>query len=120
GAGERVCLASFSDRRLRIARRLTQGRLATSLGRQETARLLLAARLGGSERGVPRPTGTVQGRALCVQVPPTHRGVRVVTPAFVRRAHGLGLAVHVWTIDDAPTMHRLLDLGVDGIVTDRP
>ncbi|WP_324649747.1 glycerophosphodiester phosphodiesterase [Georgenia sp. H159] len=120
GAGDRVCLASFSDRRLRVARRVTDGRVATSLGRRETALLLTAAGVGGPVRAVPTPSGEGPRRAVCVQVPPSHRGIPVVTPAFVRRAHELGLAVHVWTIDDAPTIHRLLDLGVDGIVTDRP
>lgn len=119
-AGDRVCLASFSDRRLRVARRLTDGRVATSLGRRETARLVALAGAGGPVRGVPAPTAEGRSRAVCVQVPPTYRGIPVVTPAFVRHAHRLGLAVHVWTIDDAPSIHRLLDLGVDGIVTDRP
>ncbi|WP_226924417.1 glycerophosphodiester phosphodiesterase [Georgenia satyanarayanai] len=120
GAGDRVCLASFADRRLQVVRRATRGRVATSLARQETARLVLAATLGAPARGVPTPSGTTTDRAVCVQVPVRHRGVPVVTPAFVQRAHRLGLEVHVWTIDDAPTMHRLLDLGVDGLVTDRP
>ncbi|PYG00530.1 glycerophosphoryl diester phosphodiesterase [Georgenia satyanarayanai] len=120
GAGDRVCLASFSDRRLQVVRRVTQGRVATSLGRQETARLVAAATLGVPARGVPTPSGTTTDRAVCVQVPVRHRGITVVTPAFVDRAHRLGLEIHVWTIDDAPTMHRLLDLGVDGLVTDRP
>lgn len=119
GAWDRVCLASFSDRRLRLVRRLTGGRVATSLGQRETARLLVAAN-GGPASGVPTPHGSPARRAMAVQVPVEFRGVRVVTPAFVRRAHRLGLAVHVWTVDDAPTMHRLLDLGVDGLVTDRP
>ncbi|HUQ39528.1 MAG TPA: glycerophosphodiester phosphodiesterase family protein, partial [Acidimicrobiales bacterium] len=44
----------------------------------------------------------------------------IVTTTFVQAAHDHGLAVHVWTIDDEPEMERLLDLGVDGIMTDRP
>ena len=54
-----------------------------------------------------------------LQVPVRYGAIPVVTPGFVRRAHALGLVVHVWTINDPAEMHRLLDLGVDGIVTDR-
>ena len=54
-----------------------------------------------------------------LQVPERHRGVRVVTRRFVEAAHRAGTEVHVWTINDEDTMHRLLDLGVDGLVTDR-
>jgi glycerophosphoryl diester phosphodiesterase len=46
--------------------------------------------------------------------------VPVATPAFIRAAHRLGLEVHVWTVDDAAEVDRLLDLGVEGFVTDRP
>ena len=56
----------------------------------------------------------------CVQVPPSARGVPVVDARFVRTAHARGIAVHVWTIDSPAQMHRLLDLGVDGIMTDEP
>jgi glycerophosphoryl diester phosphodiesterase len=55
-----------------------------------------------------------------LQVPPTYRGVPVVTTRFVREAHRRNLPIHVWTIDDPREMERLLDLGVDGIQTDRP
>ena len=55
-----------------------------------------------------------------LQVPPTYRGLTVVDRPFVDIAHDHGLHVHVWTIDEPREMHRLLDLGVDGVMTDRP
>ncbi|MFO0757469.1 MAG: glycerophosphodiester phosphodiesterase [Byssovorax sp.] len=58
------------------------------------------------------------GRAL--QVPPSYEGFPIVTADFVARAHALGVEVHVWTINDEPEMDRLLDLGVDGLMSDFP
>jgi glycerophosphoryl diester phosphodiesterase len=58
--------------------------------------------------------------ADCLQVPLRRGPVPIVTRRFVRAAHRAGLPVHVWTINDEPTMHALLDLGVDGVMTDRP
>ncbi|HEY8432136.1 MAG TPA: glycerophosphodiester phosphodiesterase [Sandaracinaceae bacterium] len=55
-----------------------------------------------------------------LQVPPTFRGLTIVDRAFVEAAHAHGIHVHVWTIDDPAEMRRLLDLGVDGVMTDRP
>ncbi|HET6855916.1 MAG TPA: glycerophosphodiester phosphodiesterase family protein, partial [Streptomyces sp.] len=57
--------------------------------------------------------------AVCAQVPEVHGGIRVVDRRFVRTAHALGLQVHVWTVNDPGRMAALLDLGVDGIMTDR-
>jgi len=58
--------------------------------------------------------------ADCLQVPLGQGPVPIVTRRFIDAAHRAGLPVHVWTIDDAPTMRRLLDLSVDGIMTNRP
>lgn len=108
GAWHRVCAASFSTARIRRIRALAGPRLATSLATTEVVRLRLRV-----------PTGAADV-ACAVQVPERSGPVRVVTRGFVRHAHDLGLAVHVWTVNEADAMHRLLDLGVDGIVTDRP
>jgi glycerophosphoryl diester phosphodiesterase len=111
-ARDRVLLASFSDRRIRWVRRVCGPRQATSLGQWEVAALRLASVHG---RGL---AGFVPGVAAA-QVPLRYGGIRVVDGRFVRHAHRLGLQVHVWTIDDPAVMQELLDLGVDGIMTDR-
>jgi glycerophosphoryl diester phosphodiesterase len=110
GATDRVLLASFSDRRLGRVR-ATLPAVATSMGTREVARLWSAARVGYRVRVAPS--------VVAAQVPVRHGRVRVVDRRFVTTAHRAGLQVHVWTIDDPPTMNHLLDLGVDGIMTDR-
>ena len=112
GAEDRVCLASFSDRRIRRVRRLAGPAVATSCSAWEVGLLLLAPlrRL--------QATGRRRG-ASSVQVPRRSRGIRVVTPRFVARAHALGLQVHVWTVDDDVSIRAVLDLGVDGVISDR-
>lgn len=114
GAWDRVCVGSFGDRRLAAFRRLARGRAATSVGPAGVALAMGAARVG---RG-PAPAGDA------FQVPVTTRvggrRVPVVTAAFVRLAHRWGRQVHVWTIDEPDEMERLIDLGVDGLVSDRP
>lgn len=59
-------------------------------------------------------------RAVAAQIPETWNGRRVVTPELIRGLHRHGIAVHVWTVNEVDAMRRLLDWGVDGIVTDRP
>jgi glycerophosphoryl diester phosphodiesterase len=112
GAADRVLLASFSDARLARLRALAGPRVATSLGRGEVARLRLSS-LTGMPLRLP-PT------AVAAQVPVRHGRLPIVDRRFLARAHRLGLQVHVWTIDDPMEMARLVDLGVDGIMTDRP
>ncbi|MFH8992371.1 glycerophosphodiester phosphodiesterase [Streptomyces sp. NPDC017940] len=109
-AWDRVCVGSFSEARVARAQRLAGPRLATSFG----TRGVLGLRL--RSLGVP---AIPRISAVCAQVPEAQSGVRVVDHRFVRTAHARGLQVHVWTVNDADRMHALLDLGVDGIMTDR-
>lgn len=111
GAWDRVCFGSFSGRRLAAIRSAAPREVSTSLGPGQVARLL-----AGSATGLPM--GRFSARAA--QVPMRHRGVPVVTPAFIKRAHRHQLEVHVWTVDDTALMEQLLRLGVDGLMTDRP
>ncbi len=117
-AWDRVCLVSFSASRLRATRR--------ALGRPVC---MAASPLGTAMVGLGRPRGrhdrTGPGKqwpltdwltrsgVRCVQMPAS-----MVTPSFIGRSHALGLQVHAWTVNDPPTMQRLLDLGADGIMTD--
>ncbi len=102
----RVALGAFSDARLRRLRKELGPDVCTTLGPGGVAALRF---------GTLRST-----QALAAQVPVKQGPLTVTDQKFVDRAHRLGLAVHVWTIDEPAEMHRLLDLGVDGIMTDRP
>lgn len=111
-AHERVLVGSFSSRRLARFRRLTGGRVAQSAGPAQVAlfRLLPSGRLA---RWLTR------GRVAALQVPHRRGRLRVITPGLVRRAHAGGAHVHAWVIDDPVEMTELLELGVDGLMTDR-
>ncbi|MFK4069964.1 glycerophosphodiester phosphodiesterase [Streptomyces sp. NPDC029674] len=109
GSWDRVCVGSFSEARVARAQRLAGPRLATSLGTRGVAALRMVS------YGVP---AALRRSAVCAQVPETHGRIRVVDHRFVRTAHARGLQVHVWTVNDAERMTALLDLGVDGIVSD--
>jgi glycerophosphoryl diester phosphodiesterase len=109
GAWDRVCVGSFSEARVRAAARLAGPRLATSYG----VRGVLGLRLRSYRLPFPVRTG-----AVCAQVPVEQHGIRVVDRRFVSMAHARGLQVHVWTVNDPERMAALLDLGVDGIMTD--
>lgn len=111
-AHDRVLVAAEHDAYVHRFRSLRARRLPTSAGVRAGARFFL-----GLHTGLHR---FEQYPYDALQVPPSWRGLRIVTPALVEVAHAHGLAVHVWTIDDPEEMRRLLDLGVDGIMTDRP
>ncbi len=114
---ERVLVTSFSDRRrvrALAAAAEAGGRPATSAGTSRTARVLAAA---------ASRSRLLVGRALrgvdALQVPERHGAVRIVTPRLIRAVQAHGVEVHVWTVNDARDMRRLLAWGVDGLVTDR-
>jgi glycerophosphoryl diester phosphodiesterase len=112
GSHDRVCVGSFSQRRLNAFRRETGGRVATSAAPPEVAPFLAL------------PTGhlarfATRNRVAALQVPHRRGRLRVVTPGVVRRAHAAGAHVHVWTVDEPAEMDELLDMGVDGLITDR-
>jgi glycerophosphoryl diester phosphodiesterase len=110
-AWERVCVASFSPIRLHQLRTTLGPRVASSYSALGVAALrLLPANLHA------RTAGRV-GHAA--QVPVRQGPLEIVTASFIARAHEVGKHVHVWTIDAPEEMRRLLDLGVDGIMTDR-
>jgi glycerophosphoryl diester phosphodiesterase len=102
----RVCVGSFSDRRLLRMRRRFGQQLCTSAGPVEISML--------------RFTHLAPPGPLAAQVPVRIRGVTVITRRFVAACHRRGIEVHAWTIDDPDEMERLLDLGVDGLMTDVP
>ncbi len=109
-AHDRVCIGAFSDSRVAALRRLSGGRICTWMGRRQ----ILALR--AASFGIPVPRST----AGCTQVPVRRGRLRLLDRRFLAAAHRQGIAVHAWTINDRAEMERLLDLGVDGILSDRP
>ena len=108
---EDVVVASFLDQVLLEFKALAP-EVHTSPATAEVATFWAAAQ--GSGPGRPMPQHRV------FQVPMDFSGLEVVNEDFVRDAHFMGMAVHVWTVDDRPTMEYLVSIGVDGIMTDRP
>lgn len=105
-----VIVASFNDNATNSFRTFGAG-IDTSAGTVATAELWRSVHQGEAIPRVP---------FVALQVPASHLGLEVVDSLLVDRAHDAGIAVHVWTINDRAEMERLLDLGVDGIITDLP
>ena len=103
GIQDRVIVGSFDHRRVQRLRTALPGAMS-ALSRREVAL---------HRGGAPLPHNT------CASVPVSHRGIRIITERFVTRAHRRGIPVFAWTIDDMTEVTRLLDLGVDGIMSDR-
>ena len=113
-ASRRVLLTSFSESRRRRVLREVPG-AATSASAQGVALMLAAVGLR-QHWALPRILRGIDA----IQVPVSAGRLRIVTPRVVRHMHAIGVEVHVWTVNDPALMGRLLELGVDGLVTDRP
>ena len=105
-----VIVASFNDNATEAFRRHS-GRVATSAGTFQTAEFWRAAHAGEQIPSVPY---------VALQVPASHSGLEVVDEVLIAAAHERGIAVHVWTVNETAEMRRLIDLGVDGIISDLP
>ncbi|WP_334171743.1 glycerophosphodiester phosphodiesterase [Sinomonas sp.] len=111
---ERILVASSSDARRRAVVSRLSRRVASSAGMRTVALLAYG--------GPAAPPGLFRWALRdvdCFQVPERQGRLPVMTPRFLARAHALGRQVHVWTVNEAADMVRLLDLGVDGLVSDR-
>lgn len=114
GLHDQLCVGSFQQPHLTHFRRLSKGTVATAAGTAGIAAMRFSP---ASVSRMLHTSADVLQVPACVSV--AGRRLDVVTKGFVRAAHGAGLQVHVWTIDDPAEMTRLLDLGIDGLISDR-
>ena len=105
---DRVCVGSFSGSRLKKIRSIFGPKLCTSASPLEVLKVRMYS------YGMP----ITKIEANCLQVPKTYYGIQIVDKLFLKAAKSLGLKVHVWTVNDKQSIEKLLDLGVDGIITD--
>jgi glycerophosphoryl diester phosphodiesterase len=111
GLSDRVLVASFHQETVEAFRQACP-EVAMSSGEGEVIALFALSKL--------LLEATYGPAAQAVQVPEYRSGLHVLTPRFVDAAHGRGLEVHAWTINETPDMQRLVELGVDGLITDYP
>ncbi len=110
GSTDRVCVGAFSDKRVVAVRAALGPKLCTALGPREAVALRLASRVRRASRPPAR---------CCAQVPARLGRLAFTDARLVGTAHDLGVQVHVWTVNRREEMQRLLDLGVDGLMSDR-
>jgi glycerophosphoryl diester phosphodiesterase len=111
GCLDRVCVGSFSDKRLVAIRRHFGPDLCTSMGPRQIAQLLFASKTS------PRYARSLTN--FVAQIPTRQTGLHLTSTRLLTMSQKLGIPVHVWTIDDEQHMHELLNAGVDGIMTDK-
>ncbi len=112
GAEGRALVASKYHAAVRRVRKLSGGSVATGASRREVGVFYLLSRL--------HLEGLVRPDYAALQVPVSYAGLTLVTRRFVEAAHARGVRVDAWTINDPAEMRRLLDLGVDVVMTDHP
>ena len=106
---DRFCIGSFNSERLDKIRKAFDFKICTSMGLNEVVNFYLLRFFGISKVSTP-----------CLQLPYYRKGFKVITPNLIRDAHRFNKKVHAWTIDDPVQMNELLDMGIDGIMTDSP
>ena len=106
---ERIALGGFEQRFVRPAAGLVRWLSATE---EELRRFVLAGKIGLGLHFAPS--------ADALMVPEKHKGIRVVSRGLIRRCHALGIGVYVWTVNRPDDMRRLLQWGVDGLISDFP
>ncbi len=111
GMTQQVCVGSFHTQTVNQFRQACP-EVATAASLPEAEQMLLLSKLGLG--------AFYRGRAQAMQLPEVEMRLRVVTPAFIQVAHSHGVAVHVWTVNDISQMRRLIEMGVDGLMTDYP
>jgi glycerophosphoryl diester phosphodiesterase len=113
-AQNRVLLTSFSDRRRKVAVRRLNASVPSSAGGSRVLALWFAAKV--RNRWLVR---IIAAPVVALQIPVASGKIRFDSPAFIAQMKRAGLEIHYWTINDSAEMQRLIDLGADGIVTDR-
>ena len=108
-AEHRTLIGSFNDRRIARFRRITRGRVAVSAGPTSAASMYVASRRGR----------TIHRKIQAYQLPFDYRGASI-DYKIIDAVHRAGAHIHLWTVNEPGDMRRFIDMGVDGIVTDRP
>ena len=104
-AEDRVCIGSFNSKNLDEVHQLNP-KILTSMGIRDIVSLKFFK--------------IVNRNSKVIQIPETWKGLKVLSKKFLNKCKSLGLKVHIWTINDEENMQRLIDFGVDGIMTDKP
>ena len=106
---DRFCVGSFDSTKLNKIRNAFDNKLCTSMGTNEVINFYFLRFFGINSINTP-----------CLQLPYFKNGFKIITAKLIRDAHKFNKKVHAWTIDDPKEISELLDMGIDGIMTDSP